>query len=353
MAPPTILDSGLPGNSHSGANQNRRPGIPAYLEQVVHASSADPDSPGAYRYDPESADTEPHHATLPDSDPRSPRYEPPHLRHRPGDTWIIDRNRPHDPLDPGAFGAPGWHPDPRTGRHRRNELPDPPRDEIPKRSSPDRSPGPTAGVDGRSSRPWKDRNHQNRPSPSADCERADRPRTDSGGSGGEPPQPPRSRSRFWAEDDDANSFEFNRLREDAWVRFLSESHELHQAHLMQAPSGNRWRRCWERLLVFLFHLLRLHPARIGAGNDHVGAEPLAPQADSGSTSVQVEWRRANPDARAAQAGRAIGLAQVKSFAALASTPTQPVLRSNPLSPYLAQWERHFDARLAFREAVVL
>ncbi|THV42267.1 hypothetical protein [Glycomyces buryatensis] len=82
----------------------------------------DPMCPGAYRFqhNPSSCDLD-----APDSDPRSPRYEPMHLRHRPGDTWIIDAHRPADAFDPGPFGSTGWYPDRRTGRHRRDETPDP------------------------------------------------------------------------------------------------------------------------------------------------------------------------------------------------------------------------------------
>jgi hypothetical protein len=82
----------------------------------------DPMCPGAYRYqhNPDCCDLE-----APDSDPRSPRYEPMHLRHKPGDTWIIDTNRPYDPFDSGPYGSPGWYKDERTGRHRRDETPDP------------------------------------------------------------------------------------------------------------------------------------------------------------------------------------------------------------------------------------
>jgi hypothetical protein len=82
----------------------------------------DPMCPGAYRYqhNPDCCDLE-----APDSDPRSPRYEPMHLRHKVGDTWIIDANRPYDPFDPGPYGSPGWYKDERTGRHRRDETPDP------------------------------------------------------------------------------------------------------------------------------------------------------------------------------------------------------------------------------------
>ena len=50
-------------------------------------SDPDPDVPGAYRYrvDPDSCDL-----SAPPSDPRSPYYEPSHLRHQPGDTWVIE-----------------------------------------------------------------------------------------------------------------------------------------------------------------------------------------------------------------------------------------------------------------------
>jgi hypothetical protein len=84
--------------------------------------SPDPMTPGAYRYQtrPDLCDLD-----ASDSDPSNPRYEPDHLRHKPGDDWLIDHDRPYDVLDPGPFGSPGWFPDRRTGRHRRDELPDP------------------------------------------------------------------------------------------------------------------------------------------------------------------------------------------------------------------------------------
>jgi len=218
MTSSTILDSGLPGNSHSGANLNRRPGVPAYLEQVVYAVGADPESPGAYRYDPES-----HDPSIRDSDPRSPRYEPPHLRHRPGNTWIIDRQRPQDPLDPGPYGSPGWYADDRTGRHRPGELPDAP-PEQPRRPSPGSSPEGTEEY-----------------------------RPKHGGSTNEPPQPPtRPRSRFWRDDNSDDRYDFGKLREDAWARFLNESQELHHAHLVKVMTRrDQWARRWEALCAFV------------------------------------------------------------------------------------------------------
>jgi hypothetical protein len=83
--------------------------------------SPDPETPGAYRYQTRPDLCDPH-AT--DDNPASPRYEPPHLRHKPGDEWMIG-GKAYDPDDPGPFGSPGWRPDRRTGRHRRGERPDP------------------------------------------------------------------------------------------------------------------------------------------------------------------------------------------------------------------------------------
>lgn len=298
MATTTILDFRLPANGHSGANQNRRPAIPAYLEQVVYAAVVDPDSPGAYRYDPEASDP-----TLPESDPRSPRYEPPHLRHRPGETWTIDRDRPHDPLDPGPFGSPGWRPDTRTGRHRQGELPDPPGETVEPRNvrAYRPSPGPTPeGAEGR------------RPSP--------------GRTGTEPPEPPeRPRRHFWA-DDNEDRYDFGKLREEAWTRFLAGSQELHHAHFVARTTfADRWVRLWVTMRALLFKVLGIDAPR--------AAEPV-----EGPT---VPLRIVAPPVR------------LPSRGFLSGTPLQGLHRTNPISPYLNQWERHFDERQAFREAVAL
>ncbi len=192
MAFTTIPSSGLSGNRHSGGSSRRWPGDLPCPDVRFDVASAEADPPRAYRYRPAANDP-----SVPDSDPRSPRFEPPHLRHRPGDTWIIDRDRPNDPLDPGPFGSPGWAPDNRTGRHRRAELPDPPREaEEPNSSTRRPSPGrgerdqPEAGSEGSGPRPGR-------------------------GRGDEPP--PSSRSRFWGDADDRRRYDFGRLREDAWT----------------------------------------------------------------------------------------------------------------------------------------
>lgn len=254
MASTTIPAFGLSGNRHSGGSSGPWPGDSSCPTVRFDVLSADADSPGAYRYDPAN-----HDPSIPESDPRSPRYEPPHLRHQPGDTWIIDRHRPHDPLDPGPYGAPGWFPDNRTGRHRRGELPDPAPDDSPARPQP-------------------------RPSPT----RRPLPR------GGDAP-PPSSRRRRWDDVDDNRRYDFGRLREEAWSSFLADSASLHDAHFA-APVGFR-----DRFVGVVVAVLRFF----------------------------VPWKR-TPEMRSAPR-------------ALDGTPVQG--RPSP-SPFLAQWERHFDTSSA-------
>jgi hypothetical protein len=210
--------------------------------------SPDPMTPGAYRFQasPDLCDL-----GAPESDPSSPRYEPPHLRHQPGDDWEIG-GKPYDPDDPGPYGNPLWRPDTRTGRHRRGELPDP-------ISPPERT-------------------HAERPAPPSDAA-ADAADDDdqAGGQGGQSaarlpiapdrPRPsPRDRSRFWSEAD-SNApeptmrdphldhtvrnpdfgpseppYQFSKLREGAWDRFQVKSAELAAAHqhthaLLQREGG--------------------------------------------------------------------------------------------------------------------
>lgn len=132
MSSTTIRYSGVPENSHS---RDFNSDTAAYT-----TAPADPDSGPIPGSDEELAallrarlrtmaarDPEPHSDSdsVQPNDPSSPYYEPDHLRHEPGDDWLIDGARPYDVLDPGPFGSPGWFPDRRTGRHRRDELPDP------------------------------------------------------------------------------------------------------------------------------------------------------------------------------------------------------------------------------------
>ena len=182
-------------NSHSYPH----PDNPGLLEQpggfydwagrrlFLADGSPDPATPGAYRHQtrPDLCDLE-----APDSDPASPRYEPPHLRHRPGDDWQIG-GRPADPDDPGPYGSPGWHRDRRTGRHRRGELPDP----VP---------------------PWETEEHDRvEPAPPRDTE-------------DERPSPSPCRRHWTGPDEEPHRF--SNLREDAWDRWLVDSEPLARAH---------------------------------------------------------------------------------------------------------------------------
>ncbi|WP_030160882.1 hypothetical protein [Glycomyces sp. NRRL B-16210] len=109
MSSTTIRYSGVPENSHSRDSAGS-----LNTDSAAYTGPTSVPSP--------AASTGP--APTP-TDPASPHHEPDHLRHKPGDDWVIDWNRPYDVLDPGPFGSPGWFPDRRTGRHRRDELPDP------------------------------------------------------------------------------------------------------------------------------------------------------------------------------------------------------------------------------------
>jgi hypothetical protein len=56
----------------------------------------------------------------------APAYQPYRTEAEdPRNTWVIEHDRPRDFYDRGPYGTPGWRPDPRTGRHRRGERPDP------------------------------------------------------------------------------------------------------------------------------------------------------------------------------------------------------------------------------------
>ncbi|GAB3647071.1 hypothetical protein [Glycomyces tarimensis] len=158
--------------------------------------SPDPATPGVYRHEYDPRTTDP---SAPDSDPVSPRYEPPHLRHRPGDTFEIG-GKPHDALDPGPYGTPGWRPDQRTGRHRRGELPEPLQPEPAK-------PSPT----------------------------------------------PRQRRRLHAEPDIDEPYRFSKLREDAWDRWLIDSEPLAAAHTTRYSAAER--ECG-RTIAVVIRLLR-------------------------------------------------------------------------------------------------
>ncbi|THV41411.1 hypothetical protein [Glycomyces buryatensis] len=317
MATTTIRYSGVPGNGHHAADFDRDAAAYAYPEQGIHNPSAPEETPGARRYDPDSYDP-----SIPDSDPRSPRYEPPHLRHRPGDTWEIG-GKPHDPADPGAFGTPGWRPDPRTGRHRRGELPDPP------------PPVADSGQDRPPVDPAPEAADERRPSPS--------------------PRPP-ARQRFWEDSteplrfvgdnkprhpdqpgnnrparlgrlgDDEPPHRFNKLREDAWDRYLIDSQPLYEAHSIKPVAAmERCVRPW--LAVWAFVLRVIGAAKHGAH----GARPSERHQRSEQSGERNTERHG-------------GLRRWR-------TPPFPYRTDADTSPHMAQWERAFDTTRGLGGAV--
>ncbi|GLI41073.1 hypothetical protein GALLR39Z86_09230 [Glycomyces algeriensis] len=121
--------------------------------------------------------------------------------------WRIGE-KPHDPLDPGPYGTPGWQPDPRRGRRRRGELPDPPPAERGGEPRPVERRGEPEPIKRRGEGPGRSRFES-------------------------PGHSPASHSHPVAEPHD-----FSPMREAAYRDFLRDSEELHRAHL-EAPEPNR------------------------------------------------------------------------------------------------------------------
>ncbi|MFG3338360.1 hypothetical protein [Glycomyces sp. NPDC048151] len=296
----------------------------------------DPMCPGAYRYqhNPDCCDLE-----APDSDPRSPRYEPMHLRHKPGDTWIIDNNRPHDPYDPGPFGSPGWYKDERTGRHRRDETPDPlpaegwvqpkgawfpgtadwpepaaPQDDQ-ERAAEDGS-GERGGSDrpppwGSRGRPvpsepdepetpqgsWRARAGRQSPSPDADARSARRPwdrgESDGGGPGDTGWISGYGGCQTGTAGTAEGEYRFSKLREDAFDRFMVQSAQLRAAHFQPDKPYLRERVAWGlRWLLWVFALglvsmpAPLYPGRVRSDSAAVQAIPTQMQAESRARAAE-------------------------------------------------------------------
>jgi hypothetical protein len=309
-----------------------RPGEPDLIEHTdgyydrtgrrlfLADGAPDPATPGAYRYQAHPDLCDP---AAPETDPASPRYEPPHLRHRPGDTWIIDRDRPHDPDDPGPYGTSGWRPDPRTGRHRRDELPDPPQER-------------TVAPDG--------------PPIAADDPPTAKPRHPATAAG-----PPPRRSRYRRDDETQAAatttpeapYRFSKLREDAWDRFLINSAHLAAAHPVERSAlDRRHRRPVAWLLAMLHRLLTTvkGPQRTTPKTSAIPETTRAPQ-----TPKAAEANGAQPSRRpASQLAQALSGAQSARRERLDGTghwrtPPRPERPKPSPVPYMARWERAFDA----------
>ncbi|MBO3735385.1 hypothetical protein [Glycomyces niveus] len=422
------------------------PENPGLLEQVdgfydwagrrlfLADGSPDPMTPGAYRYQtrPDLCDLIAHA-----SDPASPHYEPPHLRHRPGDTWEIG-GKPHDPGDPGPFGSDGWRPDPRTGRHRRDELPDPippweqgpaareaepaPSPERTQEEAPLVEPGrPPARLVESGSRS-ADRGGSDRPPPGG---RRGRP-VPSDSDDPEPSEEDSPRSRFWSDDerpggrarsrnsvdpgwisgscdtpvdDDSESEDppphrFSKLREDAWDRFMIKSAPLAAAHWSDRRTlGDQHRWLAAVLLRAFLWLAAVFKGRsasapacpagpalprqagqrsngqtpprgpVPAGAPQPDAFPGGPVPDAGGECVPDPFAQLAAAVNGARAGRAaIAARKQASRGDLAAEIRSAAKhwraevrqsRSKPSPvPYMARWERAFDAHRAFGEVAV-
>jgi hypothetical protein len=341
MASTTIPSSGLSGNRHSGGTSRPWPGVSPCPETGLLQARTGSESPGAYRYDPSTYDP-----SVPDSDPRSPRYEPPHLRHQPGDTWVIDRNRPHDPLDPGPYGSPGWYPDDRTGRHRRGELPDDPEPEAPKAipspvgTAEERWPVrlPVGSAD--ESRPIRP---EFRPAP----ERKSVPPGFSDDPSPEEVEPDPSippRRYRWENSAELDQYNFGKLREEAWIGFLEGSQQFHDAHFETSDSlSQRFARSFRALFELLLRVLRFvgHSAvRAGAGTATTGMESRSTMNELEPISHRLTGRPRPKPSPGPSGGMGVN-------------PGQGAHRTKAVGSFVLDWERHFDAAQAFREAVTL
>ncbi|THV40874.1 hypothetical protein [Glycomyces buryatensis] len=283
--------------------------------------------------------------------------------------------RPHDPDDPGVFGTPGWRPDPRTGRHRRGELPDP----LP--PSNEETPEP--------SRPSAGPPHQANPEPAWPPVSAPRP-----AAGASRPSTP------------ARGFDvphrFSQLREAAFDRFMTGSEVFARAHDTEMTPG-RWERTWTKVTGWCKGLIRpairsrapeapaahrKQPAPQPTPQPTPQPVPQVPQQRTGNDRPRPNpswrYRVASHQVRTARFARALGGARLarsepehrqadrrnRSFAAWSphspevttattTSTTTPTTTSKPTAPrlpapgslFIAAWERAFDAGPGLGQAV--
>jgi hypothetical protein len=113
---------------------------------------------------------------------------------------------------------------------------------------------------------------------------------------------------------------------------------------------DRWIRFWKRLCGFLF---RVFAMRSTAKATDPRTKPSTLTAADPIPPIRVEWQRAQRTLRSAQNDAAVGVAKVRHPSPLSGTPAQTARKGDRTNPFMAQWERHFDASQAFREVVVL
>lgn len=202
-------------------------------------------------------------------------------------TWRIGE-KPHDPLDPGPYGTPGWQPDPRRGRRRRGELPDP----LPTEQQRPRPTKPSGAPPG-SERRFEPPGSQHHAGPPGD---------EYSGSGrarraGERERPSPLRSEA------PEPQRFSPMREAAYHAFLRDSAELHMAHL-ERPEPNRvliyLRWYLQIVLAILYWQVLPFPdppsrcRRVRAAcearhaNRHIGRAPVARRIASAPSPAETE-----------------------------------------------------------------
>ncbi|THV22043.1 hypothetical protein [Glycomyces paridis] len=211
-------------------------------------------------------------------------------------------SRLRDPLDPGPFGSFGWYRDRRTGRHRSGELPDPPQGEG----------APHSGF-------TREGAEHRRPTPGS-------------GRGGDGP-PPRTRYRDddgWS-GDDAQRYDFGRLREDAWNSFIADSAALHLAHHVKTVGFA------ERIALAIRVLLSFVLELVGAPSRPTPKRP----APGGS-----QQRGSKPEVV-----EPVG-SKLPKPGPLSGVPSQGGHRTAPMSAFVLEWERHFDAAYGLREVAL-
>jgi hypothetical protein len=375
--------------------------------------SPDPETPGAYRYQTRPDLCDPH-AT--DDDPASPRYEPPHLRHKPGDEWMIG-GKAYDPDDPGPFGSPGWRPDRRTGRHRRGERPDPippwewqpgdpePPDFARTRIKWDAYGDWTPERIARSGRPEDgagripDREDPQRPDGATESDSSDDNDTGSGSDSGWNSGSCTGIGFRWSTGPTRPEAPqgFTRMQEEAFRSFMSDSAELAAAHLIPVAPYFRERLGWILrwlLCVAAFGFIptprplaarssrtmpRAARGKVPSRRKAEGPPIVGPASGASSPPLMADFRPVS-SGRAAGGAAGFSLAAARFSAGAAAgraaasarrlardsvvpraVPSAAVhWRSRPRQsrlgpspmPYAAQWEQAFDSQAAYGGAAL-
>ncbi|MFG3341968.1 hypothetical protein [Glycomyces sp. NPDC048151] len=122
-------------------------------------------------------------------------------------------------------------------------------------------------------------------------------------------------------------YDFGKLREEAWVGFLEGSQELHDAHFKRPEFlREQFALAFRRVVGFFLRVFSV----VGRSADWGEAS-----ADAGPVSRRISGRP-TPSPRPRM---------------MSGNPGQGSRRTVPVSSFVLDWERHFDAAQGFREAV--